>query len=103
MASTQYRNWGDGLWDTGSWDEVRPITNRKRMPRVKTGVSRMDDPEVLQLVENIIASGTGKAELAGGPVTLAQLGTLKTEGDTALGDESMAVDTLAAKRTARAD
>ena len=70
--------------------------------KVKVGVGRMIDPDVLQLTNNIIAGATGKAELAKSPVTLAQLGTLVTDAETALSDESQVVDTLATSRTDRA-
>ena len=73
------------------------------MPRVKTGVRRLDDPDVLLMVGNIIAGATGKTELADSTVTLAQLGTLKTEGQAALDAESLAIDDLATLRTERAD
>jgi hypothetical protein len=104
MAAILYRTWGMGSWDAGTWDELRPEINiNKRMPRVKTGVSRMTDDDVLQLTENIIASATGKVELANSPVTLAQLTTLKTDCTTALDTESMAEDDLATSRTERAN
>lgn len=63
----------------------------------------MSDEDVLQLVGNIMAGATGKVELATSPVTLAQLGTLKTACTAALDAESMAVDELSTFRTQRAD
>jgi hypothetical protein len=63
----------------------------------------MDDPAVLQLVDTIMAGATGKTELADSPVTLAQLGTLKTEGNAALDAEALAVSDLATRRTERAN
>ncbi len=63
----------------------------------------MDDPEVLQLVGNIIAGATGKVELATSPVILAQLTSLKTDGEAAMTAESLAEDALTARRTERAD
>jgi hypothetical protein len=93
-----------GSWGAGTWDELLLETKIKnRMPRVKTGVSRMTDDDVLQLTENIIANATGKVELANSPVTLAQLTTLKTTCTTAMNTESMAVDNLATSRTERAN
>lgn len=73
------------------------------MPRVKTGVRRLDDSDVLLMVGNIIAGATGKTELAASTVTLAELATLKTEGQAALDAESLAIDDLATLRTERAD
>ena len=63
----------------------------------------MTNAEVLQLVTDIIAGATGKAELATSPVTLAQLTTLKTEGQAALNAESLADDALSTRRTELAD
>lgn len=59
----------------------------------------MSNEDVLQLVGNIIASATGKTELVPSPVTLAQLTTLKTEGEAALNAESLADDALDTRRT----
>src|ERR1041385_6550878 len=73
------------------------------MPRVKTGVRRLDDTEVLQMVDTIIAGATGKTELANSPVTLAQLGTLREEGQAALNAETQASADLSVARTQRAD
>jgi hypothetical protein len=73
------------------------------MPKVKSGAAAMNDPDVLQLVDNIIAGATGKVELAGSPMTLVQLGTLSTAGAAALNAESIAVSGLATQRTLRAD
>jgi hypothetical protein len=73
------------------------------MPRVKTGVRRLDDTDVLLMVGNIIAGATGKTELAASTITLAELTTLKTEGQAALDAESLAIDDLATLRTERAD
>ncbi len=73
------------------------------MPRVKTGVSRMDDADVLLMVESIITGATGKAELNGSPVTLVELGTLKTEGQAAINAESLADAAATTRRTERAD
>jgi len=100
-----YRLWGQGFWNSGTWNEVLPdnIKRNNRMAKVKTGVRRMSDTEVLQLVQNIVAGATGKTELANSPVTLAQLGTLSTAGSAALAAESLAVDDLAMQRTERAD
>lgn len=73
------------------------------MPKVKTGLSKLKELEALQLTENIIASATGKVELATSPVSLATLAGLVTGCNTALDAESMAIDELDAKRTARAN
>ena len=73
------------------------------MAKVKTGASKLSDDDFLQLVENIMASATGKVELATSPVTLVQLGTLKTDCAEAQDAEAMAVDDLALRRTERAD
>jgi hypothetical protein len=69
------------------------------MPKVKTGVRRMSKEDVLQLVDNIIANATGKAELATSLVTLAQLGTLRIQGEDAMDAESLADDALDTRRT----
>jgi hypothetical protein len=100
-----HRTWGQGSWNTGTWDELWPLLKKKggKMPRVKTGVRRFDDPDVLLMVGNIIAGATGKTELAASTITLAELTTLKTEGQAALDAESLAVDDLATLRTERAD
>lgn len=69
--------------------------------KAKTNTFRLLDPAVVQLGNNIIAGATGKAELATGPVTVAQLQTLVTDGTTAMNEEGVANDAAALKLTAR--
>jgi hypothetical protein len=72
------------------------------MPRkVKSGVRKKNQDEIVQLAENILASAAGKTELEDSPLTLVQLGTLKTSAVTAKDDESMAVGALSLARTER--
>jgi hypothetical protein len=72
------------------------------MPRkVKSGVRKKSQDELVQLAENILASAAGKTELAESPLNLLQLETLKTSAVTAKDDESMAVGALALARTER--
>ncbi len=72
------------------------------MPRkVKSGVRKKSEDEVVQLAENILASAAGKMELEDSPLTLVQLGTLKTSAVTAKDDESMAVGAVSLARTER--
>lgn len=56
---------------------------------------------MIQLGNNIIAGATGKAELATGPVTVAQLQTLVDDSTTALNEEGAAHGVAAMKRLAR--
>ncbi len=99
------RTWGQGSWNTGTWDQLLPAPKEKgaKMPKVKTGVSRMDEADVLLMVGNIISKATGKTELVPSPVTLAQLAALKGEGQDVLDAEALAIDDLVEVRTERAD
>src|SRR4051812_29010344 len=71
--------------------------------QVKTQTYKLLDPEVIQLGNNIIAGATGKAELASGPVTVAELQTLVDDGVTAMNEEGAADDAAALKRLMRAE
>jgi hypothetical protein len=68
-------------WDHFSWDAV--VFTSTRMKNLKLGIGRKD-PVLLQVTDSVIAGATGNAALANPPVTLAELGTLKTAAATAI-------------------
>jgi hypothetical protein len=87
---------GEFYWD----DESAPMLKGKHM-KVKVGASRMTDAEVIAFVNNIIANGTGKPELADATPPLADMTTLAGECETAMEEESTALDTYNAKVSTR--
>ncbi|HEY0549297.1 MAG TPA: fibronectin type III domain-containing protein [Verrucomicrobiae bacterium] len=101
MSTTSILRWKDDgstmTWDHFSWDEVVFRTNMKNL---KIGLKERD-PVILQLVGSIIAGATGNAALDNPPITLAELGTLKTTATTAFTEEIQAKEAWQAKRTAR--
>lgn len=83
-------------------DSKRMAPVRTPMPRrVKSGVRKKNNDQVVQLAEDIIASAAGKTELDDSPVSLVQLGTLKTTAVAAKDAESMARGTAVLRRTER--
>jgi hypothetical protein len=105
-STIMYRLWKDivtdMVWDQFSWDEVVPVnTEIKRMKRVKSGLTRKNDPSIVPLVTNMVTGATGKPEFDDCPITPTELGALVAAGVIALNAESMAYDTLALKITQR--
>ncbi|HEY0549266.1 MAG TPA: hypothetical protein VGF13_06655 [Verrucomicrobiae bacterium] len=72
------------------------------MKNLKIGLDQKDT-DVLRLVASIIARATGKAVLDDAPITLAELGTLKTAAAMATTGEVQAKEAWLMKRTARQD
>jgi hypothetical protein len=72
------------------------------MKNLRIGLKKRD-PVVLQLVGSIIAGATGNAALENPPISLAELGTLKTTATTAFTEEVQAKEAWLMKRTARID
>jgi len=95
------RRWNTGSWSSGSWDEVLPDNTITRMKTVKTGVSRMTNAEVLELMNNIITGATGNADFATPNPTLVVLQGLLDAGAQCLDEVALAENTLAVKLTAR--
>ncbi len=98
-----YRTWNSGQWNVGTWNEVLPVQKKLKHMQAKTNVFRLYDPEVIQLGNNIIAGATGKVELAGSPVTVAQMQTLVTAATTATNAEAVANDLAAVRLTERVE
>jgi hypothetical protein len=73
-------------WDHFSWDAV-VFTPTSMNKNLKLGIGRKD-PVLLQVTDSVIAGATGNAALANPPITLAELGTLKTAAVTAITDEA---------------
>jgi hypothetical protein len=102
-------HWVDGnvdasnAWDTGLYDETEPNLFTKVMKQVKTGLNKMLDQEAIDLTNSIITNATGKPELAGGTITLAQMQLKLDAAEAAMVAEGLGVDALAEKRTVRAD
>jgi hypothetical protein len=82
------------------WDGVEITLNP--MKPLKLSFMRKD-PVLLQVTESIIAGATGNAALANPPVTLANLGTLRTAAADGMVDEAQGLESLQMKRTARRD
>jgi hypothetical protein len=85
-------------WDHFVWDSL--VFTDITMKNLKLGFGKKD-PVLLQVTESIIAGATGNAALANPPVTLANLGTLKTAAATSVTDETQAKEALQTKHTAR--
>src|SRR5688572_4600137 len=88
-VSTQPLNWRDDgttmTWDHFSWDAV--VFTSTTMKNLKMGIGK-SDPVLLQVTDSVIAGATGNAALANPPITLVELGTLKTAAVTAITDEA---------------
>lgn len=95
------RRWNTGSWSAGSWDEVLPDNTKTSMKTVKTGVGRMSNAEVLQLMNNIIIGATGNADFTTPNPTLPVLQALFDTGTQCLDGVALAETTLAVKLTER--
>ena len=90
----------DANWDEGDWDEILPEPTYK-MKSVNIGLKGKSDPQIVPIVNGVVAGATGKAELANSPVTTTSLATLATDGTTLLDEELQARETWQMKRTER--
>ncbi len=97
VVSAESPEW-DGLvyWD----DDVAP-KEKVRSMKVKVGASRMTDEELRDYVNNVVASGAGKAELEDATPPFADLVVLAGECDTAFIAEGMKRDEFNAKTALR--
>jgi hypothetical protein len=95
------RRWNTGSWSSGSWNEVLPDNTVKHMKTVKTGVGRMTNAEVLELVNSIITGATGNADFATPNPTLVVMQALFDTGTQCLAAVALAETTLAVKLTER--
>jgi hypothetical protein len=101
-VSTQPLTWRDDgttmTWDHFSWDAV--VFTPTTMKNLKLGFGKKD-AVVLQVTDSVIAGATGNAALANPPITLAELGTLKTTAATAITDETQAREACLLAHTER--
>ena len=71
------------------------------MKRVKTGITKKRDADIITPVSNMVAAATGKPEFAACPISPADLGTLVNTASNALTAETQAADALGLRQTER--
>ena len=101
-----YRLWKDinpdTNWDEAQWDEVLPEEKGiNTMKSVKVGLKGKSDPQIVPVLNGVVAGATGKVELNMSPVPLATLTTVASDGSALLDEELQAKEAWLTTRTAR--
>jgi hypothetical protein len=88
-------------WDHFRWDQI--VVPNHKMKNIKIPGNNQPDDTLPQIAGSVIAGATGKAELAGSPVTLVELGDQRDDLDEAFDAETQAKEAWLTKRVARRD
>jgi hypothetical protein len=105
MSTSQYVVWKeDGstlTWDHFQWDTLAVLLTQ--MKPLKIPINNKSDALILPLADSMVAGAAGKTELEDGPVSLAELTTMRNEASAALTTEIQAKEAWHTKRTNRRD